>query len=393
MRPQKFSSSRRSRSVSRGKSPLILPSRRRFLQYSLAAFSGVALANCQRSTSNTSANPSASSNSGANPAANGEPLYIYTWADYLSEEVNQRFTEATGIEVVADVYDSNEVMLAKLQAGGGNQYSIIYPSDYMVRQMIELNLLTSIDKSRLTGLENLVERWQNPTYDADNAHSIPVSWGTTGFIYNNKVINPGPEDWDFLWENKDSLSRKITLLDDVREVMGAALKSLGYSYNSTNEQELKAAYEKLRELKPSVASFESFGWEDRLISGDLNLCMSYSILGNALTPENPQLTYVIPSSGTSVWTDTLAIPKTAPNVDAAYAWMNFLLEPENSAFAVSKLRFATPNKLAFEQLPSELKENEKLFPPETMLAKCEGIKSVGDTIKIYDGLWTQLRSV
>lgn len=384
MRPQKFPSPRRS--------PLLLPSRRRFLQYSLAALSGVALANCQRSASNTTASPEAGSSPAASPAANGEPLYIYTWADYLSEEVNQRFTEATGIEVVADVYDSNEVMLAKLQAGGGNQYSIIYPSDYMVRQMIELDLLTSIDKSRLTGLDNLIERWKNPTYDADNAHSIPVSWGTTGFIYNNKVIDPGPEDWDFIWDNKEALSRKMTLLDDVRETLGATLKSLGYSYNSTNEQELEAAYEKLRELKPHIASFESFGWEDRLISGDLNLCMTYSILGNALTPDNPQLTYVIPSSGTSVWTDTLAIPKTAPNVDAAYAWMNFLLEPENSAFAVEKLRFATPNQAAFEQLPNEFKENEKLFPSEAMLAKCEGIQPVGDATEIYDRLWTQLRS-
>jgi len=372
------------------RSPLIHPSRRRFLQYSLAALSGVALANCQRSTTNTATTETASP--AASPAANGEPLYIYTWADYLSEEVNQRFTEATGIEVVADVYDANEVMLAKLQAGGGDQYSIIYPSDYMVREMIALELLTPIDKSRVTGLENLIDRWQNPNYDENNTHSIPVSWGTTGFIYNNQVINPGPEDWDFVWDNKESLTRRLTMLDDVRETLGATLKSLGYSYNSTNEQELQEAYEKLLSLKPHVASFESFGWEDRLIAGDLDICMTYSILGNALTPDNPQLTYVIPSSGTSVWTDTLAIPKTAPNVDAAYAWINFMMEPENASFAVSKLRFATPNKLAFEQLPNELKENEKLFPSDDMLAKCEGITPVGDAIAIYDRLWTQLRS-
>jgi len=374
------------------RSPLLLPSRRRFLKYSLAALSGVALANCQRPSANLSASPDAASSPTTSPAANNEPLHIYTWADYLSEEVNQRFTEATGIEVVADVYDANEVMLAKLQAGGGNQYSIIYPSDYMVREMISLDLLTPIDKTRLTGLDSLIDRWKNPPYDPDNAHSIPVSWGTTGFIYNNEVINPGPDDWDFVWDNKESLSRRMTLLDDVRETMGATLKSLGYSYNSTNEQELQAAYEKLRELKPHVASFESFGWEDRLIAGDLDLCMTYSILGNALTAENPQLTYVIPSSGSSVWTDTLAIPKTAPNVDAAYAWINFMLQPENSSLAVTNLRFATPNQLAFDQLPAELKEDEKLFPPESILAKCEGITPVGDAIAIYDELWTQLRS-
>lgn len=373
-----------------GRSPFIHPSRRRFLQYSLAALSGVALSNCQRTDPEGTADPSTPAS--PSPVASDEPLHIYTWADYRSDEVYQRFTERTGIEVVADVYDGNEVMLAKLQAGGGDQYSIIYPSDYMVRQMIELDLLTPIDSARVVGLENLIDRWQSPSYDPDNAHSIPVSWGTTGYIYNSDVIDPAPEDWDYIWDNRDALSRRMTLLDDVRETLGATLKSLGYSYNTTNEAELQEAYEKLREIKPYVTSFESFGWEDRLIAGDLQLCMTYSIVGNALPVEHPNLQYIIPNSGSSVWTDTLAIPKTAPNVDAAYAWINFMMEPENSAFAVTQLRFATPNQLAFDALPNELKENDKLFPSETMLAKCEGITPVGDATELYDRLWTQLRS-
>lgn len=373
-----------------GRSPFIHPSRRRFLQYSLAALSGVALSNCQRTDPNSTADSPTSAS--PSPVASDEPLHIYTWADYRSDEVYERFTERTGIEVVADVYDGNEVMLAKLQAGGGDQYSIIYPSDYMVRQMIELELLTSIDSARVVGLENLIDRWQSPPYDPDNAHSIPVSWGTTGYIYNSDVIDPAPEDWDYIWDNRDALSRRMTLLDDVRETLGAVLKSLGYSYNTTNEAELQEAYEKLREIKPYVTSFESFGWEDRLIAGDLQLCMTYSIVGNALPVDHPNLQYIIPNSGSSVWTDTLAIPKTAPNIDAAYAWINFMMEPENSAFAVTQLRFATPNQLAFDELPNELKENGKLFPSESMLAKCEGITPVGDATELYDRLWTQLRS-
>lgn len=369
------------------------PSRRRFLQYSLAALSGVALTNCQRPTE-TSETPAESPAAEAPTVApTDEPLYIYTWADYRSDDVYQRFTERTGIEVVADVYDANEIMLAKLMAGGGDQYSIIYPSDYMVRQMLDLDLLTEIDHAQLNGLENLFERWQDPVYDANNAHSIPVSWGTTGYIYNNEVLNPGPEDWDYVWDNRQALSRRMTLLGDVREMMGAVLKSLGYSYNSTSEQELQEAYEKLVEIKPYITAFESFGWEDRLISGDLVLCMTYSILGNAMTVDNPQLTYIIPDSGSSVWTDAMAIPKTAPNVAAAYEWINFMMEPENSAFAVTDLRFATPNRLAFEALPAELQEDEKLFPPEDVLAKCEGIMPVGEATALYDELWTRLGSV
>jgi len=120
--------------------------------------------------------------------------------------------------------------------------------------------------------------------------------------------------------------------------------------------------------------------------------MNYSIIGNTLPTEHPNLKFVIPSSGTSVWTDTIAIPKTAPNPDAAYAWINFMLEPENAAFAVTKLTFATPNKAAFELLPSALKDNTNLFPTAAMLAKCEGIAPVGDAIDLYDKLWTELKS-
>lgn len=367
--------------------------RRRFLQFSAAAVSGVALSNCGRNPSDSGAAPNASPAADSSPASTASgPLHIYTWADYSSPELYKRFQEKTGIEVIADVYDGNEVMLAKMQAGGGSQYSVLYPSDYMVRQMIELELLTKLDQSRLPGLASLRDRWQDPLYDPKNVHSVPVSWGTTGFIYNSNVLNPGPEDWDYFWENKDKLARKMTLLDDPRETMGAVLKSLGYSYNSTNPAELQEAYQKLRELKPAVRAFESFGWEDRLIAGDLVLCMTYSILGNALPADHPELKYVIPKSGTSVWTDTMVIPTTAPNVDAAYEWMNFMLDPETAAFASSELKFATPNQKAFDLLPAELQSNTNLYPDDAMMATFEGIKDLGPDNEQYDKLWTQLKA-
>ncbi|HEY9880484.1 MAG TPA: spermidine/putrescine ABC transporter substrate-binding protein [Leptolyngbyaceae cyanobacterium] len=373
-------------------SRLFNSSRRRFLQFSAAAVSTVALANCQRQQSA----PSSGTSSQAAPKATGsdEPLHIYTWADYSNEEVYQRFTEKTGIKVVADVYDANETMLAKLQAGGGKQYSILYPSDYIVQEMVDGNLITEIDHSKLKGLDNLRDRWQSPPYDPENKHSIPVSWGTTGLIYNTDLIKSAPEDWNYLWDNQKALSGKITLLEDVREMMGVGLKSLGYSYNSTDPKEIEAAYNKLRELKPAVVAFKSFGWEDQLIARDLALSVTYSVVGNALPQEHPNLQYVIPKSGSSIWTDTMVIPQGAPNPEAAYAWINFMLEPENAAFAVEKLTFATPNQSAFDLLPNELKESKTLFPPDDMLEKCEGIEPLDDaTLDLYDKYWTQLTSL
>lgn len=366
------------------------PTRRQFLQFSAAAFSTVALSNCARNSIGQSTNqttPPATAGSGE-----ANKLYLYTWADYSNNEVYQRFQEQTGIEVIADVYDSNETMLAKLQAGGGSQYSIVYPSDYTVQQMVTDKLLLPLDEARLRGLNGLMERWQNPTYDAQNGHSIPFHWGTTGFVYNTKVLDQAPTDWNFLWENQEKLAGKISLLDDVRETMGAALKSLGYSYNATDPAQIEAAYEKLRALKPAVAAFQSYGWEDQLIAGDLAISMSYSTLGNLLPVENPHLEYVIPQTGTSVWTDTIAIPASAPNVDAAYEWLNFNLNPENAAFAATRLKTATPNKQGFELLPAEMKNNPKLYPTPDMVEKSDGIVPVPSAIETYDKYWTALKS-
>ncbi len=369
-------------------------SRRRFLQLSAAALSGVALSNCRGALerpSNSAASPTAQTAS-TSSGQGSKQLYLYTWADYAGQDLFKRFTEQTGIEVIHDVYDSNETMLAKLQAGGGKQYSIIYPSDYFVQQMLDLNLLTKLDQSRIRGLDTLRDRWKNPSYDPNNTHTVPFNWGTTGVIYNTKVWTQAPQDWSDLWKFQDGVAGKLTLLDDVREVMGATLRSLGYSYNSTNDKEIEEAYNKLREIKPAVASFQTYGWEDQLASGDLAMCMTFSPLGNLLPAEQPQLKFVIPASGTSLWTDTIAIPVSAPNPDAAYEWINFILQPENAAAAVNELKIATPNQPGFDLLSGELKNNPTLFPPEALLAKCEGLTPVGDKLEVYERFWTQLKS-
>lgn len=369
--------------------------RRQFLLGSAAALSSVVLTNCARGigSGSTTDATSPSTSSSAPAASDPKTLYIYSWSSYIDNDLLQAFEAKTGIKAVADIYDSNETMLAKLQAGGGSQYSIIYPSDYTVTQMVEAELLTPIDRSLLQGLDQLNAKWSSPVYDPDNTHSIPYAWGTTGLLYDPEKLGAEITNFNYLWDNQAELSRQITLLNDVREVMGATLKSLGYSYNSTNPEEIEAAYNRLAELKPAVASFLTNGWEEQLASGDLLVSMAYSGDALNLIDENPNLTYIIPDTGTSVWTDTIAIPKNAPNVDAAYEWINFTLNADNSAELVQRLKFSTPNQAAFEKLPADLKNNEKLFPPEQVLAKCEGIAPLPqETSDLFDRYWTQLTS-
>ncbi|MEO1352954.1 MAG: spermidine/putrescine ABC transporter substrate-binding protein [Cyanobacteria bacterium J06635_15] len=365
--------------------------RRRFLQGTAAAVTGMALSNCRGNLANVQPSESAPAEGDGGSAAGSDKLHIYTWANYTDDEMTSRFTEQTGIEVVVDIFESNEAMQAKLTAGGGDIYSIIYPSDYVVQEMVDLGLLSTLDLSRIEGLDNLLANWQDPLYDPGHAHSIPFSWGTSGLLYNKTLLTTPPTDWDYLWENQDELARRITLLDDVRETLGAVLKSLGYSYNSNDPAEIEEAYNRLNELKPAIASFTTSGYEDALLGGDLTVVMAYSSDAAVVIEEDPNLEYIVPESGTSVWTDTIAIPASAPNVDAAYQWLNFILEPDATAKAVENLYFATPNATAIEMLSDELKSNDDIFPPAEVIERCEGIAPVEESAEeLYDRYWTQI---
>jgi spermidine/putrescine transport system substrate-binding protein len=372
--------------------PTLGTTRRRFLQGSAAALAGIGLSNCRQNL--TVNNPDATATSGeSSSGASPDTLHIFTWANYTDDTLSQEFTERTGIKVVIDIYDSNETMLTKMQAGGGTAYSIIYPSDYMVSEMIDLEMLMELDPTRVEGMDRLIDKWANPAYDPNNGHSVPFSWGTTGLLYNREMVPGTPADWTFLWENQDALSGQISLLDDMRETLGAVLKSLGYSYNSTDPAQLEEAYNRLLELKPHLATFKSSGFEDEILGGDLNVVMAYSSDAIAVTEEDDRMEYTIPTSGSSLWTDTMVIPMGAPNVDAAYQWINFILEPEVSKAAVERLFFATPNQAAYELLPDNLKANDDLYPPEEILAKCESIEPVDSaTDDLFDQYWTQVTS-
>lgn len=358
--------------------------RRNFLQTSAGVLSGLTLSSCGwtlaavRPLQNTSKT---------------NELRIYTWSSYVDESLLDGFTAQTGIKVIADTFDSNETMLAAFQAGKGAAYSVIYPSDYTVAKMIELKLLQQLDLSRIQGLDNILPKFQTSPYDPGNRYHVPISWGTTGLIYNSAKLNPPPDDWSYLWTHQQTLARRMTLINDTREVMGATLRSLGFSYNSSDPQEIKQAYEKLTTLKPAIASFTTDAWRDQMVAGDLLLAMGYSADAMAVTRAKPTLKYVIPSSGTSLWSDTMVIPKTAPNPDVAYAWINYVLQPSVAAQMTERLNFATPNQSAYDQLPAPLRDNEILFPPESLLTKSEGVAPVKEPIaELYEKYWTQLTS-
>lgn len=376
-------------------------SRRKFLRNSAYIASGFAASTAMSACGlfGNSETPEASSTKNSAQSGSNDTLYIYGWATYVdNEDVFKAFTAETGIKVVGDSYESNEVMLSKLQASAGkSNYSVIYPSDYMVAQMIAMGLLTKLDKTKLPNQINLDESFLENGYDPQNEHSLPISWGTTGIAYNVKavreLIGSEPDDWGYLWEHKDKLKGKLTLINDVREVMGMALHTLNHSYNSTDEAEVKKAFEKLQELKPSIASFETDAWRDRVIAGDLALAMAYSGDGLSVARQNPDVRYIIPASGTSIWTDTLAIPKDAPNLEAAYTWINYSLKPEVAARFSSGNSFGTTNKFAKPQIADDLKRIPAWAPSAAVVAKCDRLGKLEPTVlQMYENYWTKLTS-
>ena len=371
------------------------PTRRQFLKQSAAALSGLALSSCGW-TLGGQPSPDLDEDESDVAVDSTAPneLFIYTWADYTDADLLRSFTEQTGIRVIVDIYDSNEAMLAKMQAGGGSSYSIIYPSDYMVGRMAQLQLLRPLERSRIQGLDNLFEKFQNPLYDPENRYSVPFTWGTTGLIYNSARLSTPPDDWEYLWTHQNELSRRLTLMNDVREVMGAGLRSLGYSYNATDRAQIRAAYEHLVNLKPALANFTTDGWRDLILAGDLKVAMGYSFDALSVSDENPDLEYVVPMSGSSLWTDTMVIPRTAPNVQGAYAWINFMFQPQVAADLIERLYFATPNRAAYNLLSQELRENPTLFPSESVLDRCEGILPLSrEEERKFARYWIRLRSV
>jgi len=319
-------------------------------------------------------------------------LHLYSWADYLHPQAIPEFERRYDIKVVLDTFASNESLLAKLQAGAGN-YDLVVPTSYMVRQLKKMHLLAPIDKERLSNWGNLMSRFRNPAFDPHGEYSVPYTWGTTGIGYNQSAFEHVNRslDWDVFWDKR--LAGRMTLLDDVRESIGMALKRDGHSYNTTDPQLLQNAYRDLVEQKPLTMCYTSDQVIVQLASNDSLLSLVYSGDAYQAAKDNKSVRYQIPASGASIWTDNLCIPVTAPHKDNAYLWINYMLEPEVAAATANYTRYATPNEKALAHITGELLHDPNIYPPEALMNKCEELGDIGQAIFLYDRLWTELKCV
>ncbi|MBU1642570.1 extracellular solute-binding protein [bacterium] len=318
-------------------------------------------------------------------------LIVYNWSEYMPDSVIEAFEKESGIKVRYSTYDSNEAMYAKIKTAGAESYDILVPSTYFVNKMSKEGLLAKIDKSKLKNYANLDPRLLGKAYDPKNEYSVPYLWGSTGISYNAKILGEGAVTaWEDLW--KKEYKGKILLTDDLREVFGMALMTLGYSSNSTKKEEITAAYEKLKLLMPSVKVFNSESPKQVYMSEEVVVGMDFNGENYMANEEMPELRYVYPKEGIMVWVDSLVIPKNAKNMDNALAFIDFLLRPEISKAISEEVGYASPNRETMKLLDKKTRENRIIYPNEEDLKKSEFQIDVGKSITIYEHYWEKLKT-
>ena len=320
-------------------------------------------------------------------------VIVYNWGEYLDPEVITIFEEETGINVVYEEFETNEIMYPKVQSGA-IAYDVVCPSDYMIQRMIENDLLAELNFDNIPNAKNIGAEYfkQSRQFDAENKYSIPYCWGTVGILYNKTMVDEPIDSWSVLWDEK--YKDNILMQDSVRDAFAVALKYKGYSLNSTDLDELEEAKQLLIDQKPLVQAYVIDQVRDKMIGNEAAIGVIYS--GEAIYTqlENPDLEYVIPKEGSNVWIDSWVIPKNAKHKENAEAFLNFLCRPDIAKMNFDYITYSTPNTAARELIEDPAVKNSKIaFPAAEELDRCETFQFLGDkNDALYNRLWREIKS-
>ena len=318
--------------------------------------------------------------------ADDQVLNVYNWDTYIGSETISQFTEATGIKVRYDLFASNDEMFAKLREGNPG-YDVVFATNNWVEKMIVAGMLDEMDHSQLPNFKNLDAKFADPAFDPQCAHSIPYFWGTIGIGYRKG--DNDPTKWADLFGEKH-LDEKMSVLND-SYTLRCAMKYLGYSVNTKDEKEIDAAAQVLIQAKPWIKAFAPDTGQDLLISGEVDMCLEWSGDILQVMAEDEELNYVLPEEGSVLWTDSMLVPKGAPNRGNAFKFINFILDAKVGAEIASEVKYASPNAAAKELLPAEDRDNAAIYPSPEALAKCETIVYQGESVEtLYETAMTRV---
>ena len=328
-----------------------------------------------------------------NDVMNGEKLVVYNWGEYIDPEVLTMFEEETGIDIVYEEFETNEILYPKISSGA-IAYDVICPSDYMIQRMIENDLLSEINFDNIPNLKNIGKQYleRSRQFDPENKYSVPYCWGTVGILYNKMMVDEPVDSWSILWDPK--YKDNILMQDSVRDAFGVTLKYLGYSLNSIDLDELTEAKNLLIEQKPLVQAYVIDQVRDKMIGNEAALGVIYSGEAIYTQKENPNLEYVIPKEGSNIWIDSWVIPKNAEHKENAEKFINFLCRTDIALMNFEYITYSTPNEAARELIEDEsIRNSEIAFPDLSKYDNLETFQYLGtEADQVYGDLWNKVKS-
>ena len=327
----------------------------------------------------------------SNNTADNGVVYFYNCGDYIDEDLLSKFTKETGIKVDYSTYDTNEIMYQKLKSSPGS-YDLVIPSDYMIQKMIKEGMAEKIDFNNIPNYDYIGDEYKNLSYDPNNEYSVPYMWGTIGIVYNPDIVTEPVNSWDILWDTKYN-NKQLIMFDSMRDTIAIGLKKLGYSINSTNPDEISAATQELIKQKETMDPLYYVDEvKDKMINEEAAIAPVWSGDAAYIMSQNPKLKFVIPQEGSNKWFDAMVIPKDSKNKENAEKLINFLCDPENALQNVDYIQYSTPNNGSYELLADDVKHNTGLYPPKDILDKCEIFVDLGDSLKLYDQAWMDIKT-
>ncbi len=320
-------------------------------------------------------------------------VVVYNWGEYIDPDTLEQFEKETGIEVVYDEFETNELMFPKV-AAGATTYDVICPSDYMVDKMINAGLLQELDFDKIPNAKKNIgaQYWeQSDQFDPGNKYSVPYCWGTVGILYNRTMVDEEIDSWNILWDPK--YSGQILMQDSVRDLFAVGLAKNGYSINSTNEDELQKAKQDLIDQKPLVQAYVIDEVRDKMIGNEAAIGVIYSGEAIYTQRENSDLEYVIPKEGTNVWIDNWVIPANAENVENAHKFIDFMCREDIALKNFEYITYSTPNEAAQKLIEDEDIKNSPIAFPDLSKYKLETYLYLGeDADELYSKLYKEIKS-
>ncbi|MDO4575144.1 MAG: spermidine/putrescine ABC transporter substrate-binding protein [Planctomycetia bacterium] len=327
---------------------------------------------------------------GCQKGAEKPKLYFYTWADYIDPEMVKAFEAENDCTVVLDYFDSNESMLAKIKSGNTG-YDVILPSTYMVAIMQQEGLVQKLDGEKIpNAIASIDTRAAKLVNDEKLEYSVPYYLGITGFGYNKEQLKTVPDSWRIF--EQETLQGRMALLDDMRETLGAALMTLGFDPNTTDQTQLEAARDLVVQWKANIAKFGVDDVKQGLANGEFYVVHGYSGDMLQFTLDDPNIGFAMPKEGTLLAIDHFVIPTNATNPQLAHQFINFMCDPKNAAANMEFTQYYIPVSKAVELLPDELRNSEMFRTISENYANAKMIQDLGENNVLYSRIWDQVKA-